>query len=107
MLSSGCQLTKALPTADLAGSLLSVVLAPGSGAGVGWGVGVPVAGAGHSADPAPPPAWVLSVVLEMTGSHFCWLTGQGERRKLGAPSLLRRPLPCAGAQVRYTLLQRG
>ena len=38
---------------------------------------------------------------------FCWLTGQGERRKLGAPSLLRRPLPCAGAQVRYTPLQRG
>lgn len=69
MLSSGCQLTKALPTADLAGSLLSVVLAPGSGAVVGWGVGVPVAGAGHSADPAPPPAWVLSVVLEVTGPH--------------------------------------
>ena len=53
MLSSGCQLTKALPTADLAGSLLSMVLASGSGAGVGWGVGVPVAGAGHSADPPP------------------------------------------------------
>ena len=51
MLSSECQLTKALPTADLAGSLVSVVLAPGSGAGVGLGVGVPVAGAGHSADP--------------------------------------------------------
>lgn len=35
MLSSGCQLTKALSTANLAGSLLSVVLAPGSGSGVG------------------------------------------------------------------------
>lgn len=58
-----------------------------------------MAGAGHSAGP-PDPAWALSVVLEVR-SPFCWLTGQGERRKL-CP-LPFEEAPClASAQVRYT-----
>lgn len=64
VLSSGCQLTKALSTANLAGAVFCPWCWLWLWVRGGVRVGVPVAGAGHSADPLTLPE-LCQVVLEV------------------------------------------